>query len=221
MYKEVTFADRTEWLNWRHQGIGSSDACVIMGKSKFKDYGALLSEKTRPVFGEDQTNSYIKDRGNKIETLVRRYFEQEMGTTFSSMNTESLYFPFQRASLDGITPDKCTIIEIKLLSSVNPSNINKKAAGYIKWEKAFYHQEVPEEYYPQLQHQLMVTGAEKCLFLGFKETKGQEEVLKEALALVEVKPDKEYIEHMAVKQCDFWWRRCQKVKELQYKGELE
>lgn len=221
MYKEVTFGDRTQWLNWRHQGIGSSDACVIMGESRFKKYDVLLTEKVAPVFGEDQANPYIKDRGNRIEKLVRDFFEKEMGTTFSAMNTESTFFPFQRASLDGITPDKRTIIEIKLLSSVNPSNINKQAAGYVKWEKAFYEGIVPREYYPQLQHQLMVTGAEKCLFLGFKETKGREEVMKESLAMIEVLPDEAYINEMAFKQYDFWWKRCQKIKQLTYMGELE
>jgi hypothetical protein len=34
-----------EWLEWRHDGIGASDAAVIMGENPWKDAEALLIQK--------------------------------------------------------------------------------------------------------------------------------------------------------------------------------
>ena len=34
-----------EWLEWRHRGIGASDASTIMGENRFKDAVELLQEK--------------------------------------------------------------------------------------------------------------------------------------------------------------------------------
>src|SRR5437868_10509460 len=36
-----------DWREWRHKGIGSSDASIIMGESKFKRPWDLLQEKRR------------------------------------------------------------------------------------------------------------------------------------------------------------------------------
>lgn len=215
-FLEIPKTDRLKWLEWRHTGIGSSDASVLMGVSRFKTRKQLLIEKYYPFSGEDQANSYIKDRGNKIEIQVRKYLEDMKGTTFSAMSCESKVFPFMKASLDGISPDNRTIIEIKLLSSVNPAKVNKEAEGYIKWDKALQGA-VPREYYPQIQHQLMITGADVCLFVGYKEVKGDYIVTSDKLAIVAVYPDKQYIKELAKKEFEFWYE----MNELKYRGELE
>lgn len=218
-FKEIPNTDRPLWLNWRHEGIGSSDAAVIMEVSRFKNYDDLLAEKAVPFTGEDQANEYIKERGNKIEKLVRELFEKEKDLTYSAMSCESNQFNFMRATLDGITPDKKTIIEIKLLSVFNPEKPNTKTDGYLKWEAAKNWNVVPEEYYPQLQHQLMVTQADRCIFLGLKDVKGQA-ITMDNLAVIEVLPDPGYTKALAIKEFMFWYRVGDKKRELEYKGDL-
>lgn len=221
IFKELTFANREEWLAWRHQGIGSSDAAVVMGVSRFKEIEDLIEEKALPSSGEDQSNSYIKDRGNKIEVQVRKFLEEKYGHTFTAMSCESTWFNFQTCTLDGISPDKKIICEIKLLSSVNPAKINKEAEGYIKWDKA-RQGEVPREYYPQIQHQLMITEADYCLFVGYKEVKGNYEVTEDKLAIVKVYPNEDYIEDLMKKEFIFWYKVSKRYAQLTYKeGELE
>jgi len=208
----VNFPDRLTWLNWRHSGIGSSDASVIMDVSRFKSREELRVEKSQPFTGEDQANSYIKERGNRIETLVRTVMEGKHGHTYAPMNCIHDAFEFMRASLDGISPDQKTIMEIKLLSTVNPVNINTSTPGYQKWigvAKGI----VPEEYYPQVQHQLMITGAERCWFVGCKEERGNSSITEQHLSVCEVLPNKEYIEQLAKKEFEFWWQVQQRINE--------
>ncbi len=226
-YKEVTIVDenglqlRDKWLKWRHDGIGSSDACVIMGESRFSDWDKLLAEKSLPEPLEDNQNSYIKERGNRVEFQVRMYLEQQIGKSFNACNTEHTVFPFLRASLDGFSEDKQSIIEIKLLSSVNPSKPNYEAEGYKKWQKAKEHLIVPMEYWPQIQHQLFVTGADVCTFVGYKEERGNQVVTEDKLAIIPVYPNKEYQERLFLKCCEFWYKVEENRQKLIYKGELE
>jgi hypothetical protein len=54
---------------------------------------------------------------------------------------------------------------------------------------------VPEKYYPQLQHQLLVSGARKAHYYSFDGVKG---------ALVEVPRDEDYIAKLQVELEVFW-----------------
>ena len=219
-YKEIPSTDRPEWLKWRHDGIGSSDAAVVMGVSRFNDWESLLSAKARPEPLEDNQNAYIKVRGNKIEFQVRSFFERKLEKTFAPKNTEHAVFSFIRASLDGASEDGKSILEIKLLSSVNPAKVNIEAEGYKKWLAA-RNGEVKKEYYPQIEHQLFVTGAEVCFFVGYKEVKGNQIVTEDKLAVIPVYPNKEYQRKLLQEEFRFWLEVIYRKEELKYKGELE
>ncbi len=199
-FKELVFQDRDKWLEWRHIGLGSSDIASIMGVSRFKDAKQLLEEKSQDHAGEDQSNEYIKNRGNEIEFQVRMWFEQHKGKTFEACNTESAVFPFLRASLDGFSINKLEIIEIKLLSQFNG---NTETEGYKKWLAA-KEGIIPTEYMPQIQHQLFVTGAERAWFVGYKAVKGETLVTEDKLAIVEVLPDLRDQHDIFLKCCSFW-----------------
>lgn len=218
---EMHFTEgRGAWLKWRHRGIGSSDAAALMGVSRFSDWEKTLTSKAGPVQEEDNSNSYIKERGNRIEFQVRMFLEKTMSKSYSAVSTEHLQFPFIRASLDGFSEDKKSIVEIKLLSTINPAKVNTEAEGYRKWLAA-RNGEVPKEYYPQIQHQLFVTGAEVCFFVGYKEVKGNQIVTEDKLAVIPVYPDKIYIEKLILEECRFWYKVQERKEELKYKGELE
>lgn len=218
IFKEIPSTDRESWLKWRHGGIGSSDAGVIMGVSRFKTREQLVLEKAGVCQPEDTSNSYIKNRGNRIEALVRTYLEEKMNTTLSAVSGERNNFPFIRASLDGASPDRKIITEIKLLSSQKPDKINTQSDGYKKWEAARLRDEVPEEYWPQIQHQLFVTGADFCVFAGLKETKGEYYVGAHNVALVDVYPNREYREQLINEEVKFW---LEVESKMIYNGELE
>lgn len=231
----IEFDDRANWLHWRDGGIGSSDAAAIMGLSRWKTRAELLQEKVQGFKGEDQANEYIKQRGNKIEPLVREEMNKKYDKVFRVANIIHPAFHFIRCSLDGMTIDHKTIIEIKLLSSVTPGKVNKEAAGYMKWMAAKEKGEVPPEYKYQILHQLLVTNAEECLFVGYKEVRQREPDMENSLAIVSMKRKdyKEDIKRLAEMEFQFWYdvqeakreieiqqRIRETIRELKYEGEL-
>lgn len=220
--KIVTYQDRTAWLQWRHGGLGSSDAASIMGVSRFKSKEELFREKVQGFRGEDQANEYIKQRGNRIEPLVRTEMEKRYSKSFNSLNVIHPSFEFMRCSLDGCSEDNKTLIEIKLLSSVTPGKVNKEAAGYKKWVAAI-EGVVPEDYLPQILHQLLVTGANECLFVGYKEIRHLEPKMEDSLAIVNIRAE-DYIndiKHLAKQEFEFWYEVQEAKRKLNYSGELE
>lgn len=218
---EVNTTDRPEWLLWRHAGIGSSDVPAIMGVSRFKTRNQLLLEKSTGYGGEDSSNSFIKNKGNQIEKHVREFLEKDRNQSLQPFSCTHPTFTFMRASLDGGTADREIITEIKLLSTQNPAKINTQTDGYIKWLSVKEKGIVPKDYYPQIQHQLFVTGAKMCLFAGYKEIKGEYFANNSKLAVVEVLPDKEYIKRMAEEEFKFWFEVEQLRKDTKYVDELE
>lgn len=200
-FVQVTHGTREEWLQWRQNGVGSSDVPVVMGVSRFKTYNQLLAEKINPVAGEDQSNAFIKDRGNKIEIAVRKLYEEKMNMLFPAMSCQSIEYPFSLATLDGIEEGHNLFIEIKLLSSVKPGTI-KETEGMKKWNAA-KDGRIPEDYYPQIQHQLSVTGVPACVFLGLKETRGKPYSMEDIVE-VTVLPDEQYIKAMNDRIQAFW-----------------
>lgn len=219
-FREIPATDRPAWLQWRHGGVGSSDAGAIMGVSRFKTRAQTLLEKCGIVQPEDTKNDYIKNKGNNVEKYVREFLEIRYSCTFAPVSVELVEAPFIRASLDGASPDRKMITEIKLLSSVRADKVNVEAEGYKKWVAATKGK-VPDEYYPQIQHQLFITGADVCLFAGFKEVKGEYTVTDEKLAVVEVYPDKCYIEQLMVEEFQFWNAVVLKKFNALYRSELE
>lgn len=219
--KVINIINHTEdWHQWRSRGIGSSDAPVIMGVSRFKKSKDLLIEKAAGKKFEDGRSQYIKDRGNRVEGFIREAYENELGTKFPSLYCEHSDFSFMRASLDGINDKMDHIIEIKLLSRFDLEKPNTETEGYKKWMNA-KNGKVPIEYLPQLYHQLIVTGAKKCTFIGFKEIKGKYKITLDDLAIVDIYPDSSYHKLLAEREFNFWYEVSQRCREMNYTGELE
>lgn len=203
--------DRAIWLAWRHQGIGSSDAAIILGKSRFKTRQQLLLEKLSPVQPEDNTNKFIKERGNRVEVETRKYLEEKLGHPLPAVNCQSDVLNFAKASLDGASGSVYT--EIKLLSSQKFGKLNKDTDGYKKWFRVPYG-EIPDDYYPQVQHQMFVTGFDKCLFAGVLDTAGQPIQVN----TYNVPRNDEYIKKLMQAEFEFWYELNELKKR---KGALE
>jgi putative phage-type endonuclease len=131
------------WLDWRMQGIGSSDAPSIMGVG-YKTRNQLYLEK---VFGavEKSGNEWIFEKGHRIESQARSLLEIiHGGVEFRAGLCQMRDYPFLRASMDGANFEISRGKEFKLVS-----------------KKEFDEGVCPERYYPQIQHQYMVTDLEE------------------------------------------------------------
>lgn len=145
---DIAQESKSQWLQWRKEGLGGSDAPIIMGVSPFMTPRELAQEKLG-LKSFDQTN-YATMRGQIFEPKARAMFE----TLYDmKMSAELFVHPehsFLRCSLDGWNEEKREILEIKV-------------PGKEVFELA-KSGEVHEQYVWQLEHQLLVTGAKKVHF---------------------------------------------------------
>ncbi len=169
-----------EWLEWRNDGIGASDAPTIMGENPWKNPTELLDEKLgrgRPFAGNAATR-----RGTALEPFARKRYESDKCIEVSPLCLQSTEYEWMRVSLDGISPDRRHVVEIKCGDSV----YNKTAASG----------KVPPYYVGQLQHILAVTGGPSIDFFCYLPQRDP--------VCVNVLRDDDYIARMISVEQDFW-----------------
>ena len=140
------------WLAYRANHFNASDAPAMMNCSPHKTRTQLLNElKTGITPDVDDHTQRIFDNGHRFEELARPLAEKLLG--------EDLY-PITgsigelSASFDGLTMDESIVFEHKTLNDQLRS-VNSVV-------------ELPRHYRVQMEQQLLVSGAEKCLFMATK-----------------------------------------------------
>src|SRR5215469_15253821 len=157
-----------EWHRWRKEGIGASDAPVIMGETPFKTARALWSIKTGRM--QEEPSGPAARRGRELERFARRAYERRTGIQMEPLCMVHEGFEWTRASLDGLSFDGSTLVEIKC-----PLSGRDRASAH--------EGRIPPQYHAQLQHQLEVSRAERAHYWSFHGTEG---------ILIEVHQNREY-----------------------------
>ncbi len=132
-----------KWRNWRHGGIGASDASIIMLENRFKSPEELRFLKKNKI---DEKPNFKMQQGTMLEPEAREQYQKATGIIVKPICLQSKMYPWLIASLDGISDDFKKLVEIK--------------CGESAYKKATNHT-IPDYYYGQLQHQLMITGLNK------------------------------------------------------------
>ena len=133
------------WLEWRHDGLGASDAPVILGISKYKKIEELLAEKIGPCPKPSPAN-YIQQKGQEAEPVARALYELDNFVNMPAAFLESKTDHWLRASMDGWDQVTLTGIEIKLIGKPEPT----------------------AQHFAQIQHQILVSGATCIDWVGIK-----------------------------------------------------
>jgi predicted phage-related endonuclease len=142
-----------DWLAVRCQHFTASEAPVMMGVSKHLSRDELLAEKATGVPGEiSYFTQKLFDKGHEAEDSARPHIE--------NLIKDDLYPTVGVAEIDGIS----------LLASFDGMTMMEDIDFEHKlWNdalvKAIENQELPDEYAYQLEQQLMVSGAEKAMFV--------------------------------------------------------
>ncbi|CAN5207319.1 hypothetical protein BH09PAT1_BH09PAT1_7430 [soil metagenome] len=171
-----------EWHSFRSKGFGASEANILAGQNKWKTVVDLWAAKTgRPT--EPFVMNDAVQHGIDTEPEARQRFEAATGIYVLPICAVSIEHQFIRASLDGINAERNIIVEIKCPSRMP---IHMKAVRG----------EIPEYYYPQVQHQLYVTGAEIACFWSYMQTMGG--------FCLEYKPNVPYIEELVRREIKLW-----------------
>lgn len=109
---------RAEWLEFRRQGLGGSDAAAVLGISPFRTARDLYYDKMGISVEDDDTNWVAMEMGNLLEPLVARIFARKTGLKIYQRKAMFQHpeYPWMLADLDYLVelPDgKPAILEIK------------------------------------------------------------------------------------------------------------
>jgi putative phage-type endonuclease len=177
----MKFENRNDWLKWRHGGIGSSEAAIVHDVSEWSTRYELGEIKRGPCPPETPAN-FAQEKGNAREPIARARFSAEYniehGTDedFEPRCVEVEELPFMRASLDGSSKDGKVIAEFKTMSDApTPGKAltpgQQKHVDVLNGDLPLTAREgrcrVPLIYFIQIQHQLLISGAERCFFVSF------------------------------------------------------
>jgi putative phage-type endonuclease len=154
-----------EWLAHRRNHFNASDAPAMLGISPYKTRSQLLHEMATGIVPDvDAGTQKLFNDGHTYEAQARPVAEliidDDLYPQVMSADVDGL--PLS-ASLDGITADDETIFEHK--------SMNREL------EAAFGRGEIALLYKVQMEQQLLISGASKCLFMA---SKGAAETAKHA-----------------------------------------
>ena len=180
--------DREAWLKLRNEGLGGTDAAVIMGMSRFKTLHRLWAEKTGRFRQDDVSDDEAVHFGALLEEVVADEFTRRTGKKVKKQGLlRSLEHPWMQASVDRVLVGEDAGLECKTASFLMRK----------EWEEGHGRfNGIPEGYYCQCQWYMAVTGLPKwyiaCL-VG-----GQHFVYRT------VERDEAFIEEMEQKAAAFW-----------------
>lgn len=150
-----TFGSREEWLQARKSFIGGSDAATAIGMNPWKDNVTLWLEKTGQANPEDISEKPYVKYGTQAEEHLRELFQLDFPEYQVEYAEGNMWlndkYPYAHASLDGWLTDqdgRKGILEIKTTNILQ------------SMQKEKWNQRIPDNYYIQLLHYLMVTEFE-------------------------------------------------------------
>lgn len=192
MFTRISAKSHDEWLKNRNAGIGGSDAAAILGISPFKTNVYLWLEKTGQKELEDISDDEKVKYGHDAEDSIRKLFmldhpEYELFHD-EFMILQNTTYPFMQASLDGELTEIATgrkgIYEGKTTEIMNKKMLDE-------WKNG-----IPNHYYTQCLHYLIVTGYEFVWLrakLKFTWDSGRQEIRDYYFTREEVLDDMKYL----------------------------
>lgn len=151
--KRIRFQNREEWLQWRVNGIGASEAGAIMGDSKWQTKIELWRLKTGEAQAQDLSGSEVIQRGVRMEPAIRAVYAAMHPELKVVNNPYDVLFqsdrPWLFATLDAETYDANDEPGTAEFKTAQPRNREE-------WE--IWDRGVPANYYDQVIHQHLATG---------------------------------------------------------------
>lgn len=140
---------REEWLAWRRKGIGGSDAAGIVGLSKWATPFSVYADK-KGLSQEKPDNERMR-QGRDLEDYAARRFMEQTGKHVRRCNAILVHgdYDFLLANVDRMVDGENAGLECKTM--------DPRSSAASKLESGI----VPEQYYCQCQHYMMVTGCER------------------------------------------------------------
>lgn len=196
----MDFVDEAAWKKGRLQGIGGSDAAAIVGASPYKTNVRLFEELTGRRTPEDISQKACVVYGHAAEGLIRGLFSIDYpGYQVEHHDwriLQSRSRPFLQASLDGELTDAAGrrgVLEIKTAEIF-------RRTGWEKWDGR-----IPDHYYIQVLHYLLVTGYEFAVLRArIVSRRGDAVQAREEDYFIERAEVEEDLSYLLKKEEEFW-----------------
>lgn len=138
-----------EWHAFRAEHDGASEAAAMLGLSKFVSRTELMRQKVSGVSAEvSSVKQKLFDAGHEAEEKARPIADAILGEELFPMVWS---LGRMSASCDGLTMDNSVAWEHKFWGAELADAVSRK--------------ELPDAHWPQCQQIMMVTGAERVLFM--------------------------------------------------------
>lgn len=141
-----------EWLEWRRTRGNASEVAALMGCAPWFPATPYQLWTVKTGRAEVAENDAMR-RGSALEPAARAYAEELFGEVFEPHVCE---LGRLSASLDGLTFDGSTVLEIKCPAKGKYSET---------WKHVAEHGRPPEHYLWQIQQQLLCSGARLARFV--------------------------------------------------------
>ena len=177
--------DKQEWHAWRAQGIGASDAAVVLKQFPFGKTPHMLWEEK--VMGTVQASNKAMDHGNRHEERALLWAQKQLGVELvTQQRATHPSMPWMRATLDAVNDEKRILIEAKCPYNLE-NHYKVKASG-----------KAPDIYFPQLQHQMKVKEWDNGIFFSYNWENEDDSIL------IEVKIDPDYVDNLVREEYAFF-----------------
>jgi putative phage-type endonuclease len=174
-----------EWHDWRSQGIGASDAAIVLKMFPFGKTPYMLWEDK--VSGTKQLTNKAMEHGNTTEPRAMEWTKSQLGVELiGQKRVEHPSMPWMRATLDGMDSKNRFIVEIKC-----PYNLDNH-------QKVKESGRVPDIYWPQVQHQLGVTQLNHMYFVSYNHKDPDDSIV------IEVERDESFLENLIREEYAFF-----------------
>lgn len=196
-----TLGSREEWLAARSNYIGGSDASAVIGLNPYKSNVDLWAEKTGLVTPEDISDKPYVQYGHAAEGYLRELFALDFPEYEVSYTDNNLWlnddYPYAHASLDGWLKDRDGRFGVLEIKTTNILQSMQKE----KWDHR-----IPDNYFCQVLHYLMVTGAEFAVLKAQLkyEFSGGDVMLQTKHYKIERAEVLEDIAYLAQQEANFW-----------------
>lgn len=195
-----TFESREEWLKARAGRIGGSDASAVVGLNPYMDNVTLWKIKTGQLVQEDISEKPYVKYGTQAEDHLRELFKLDFPEYQVFYEPDNMWFndkyPWAHASLDGWLVDqegRKGILEIKTTEILR------------SMQKEQWKDRVPDNYYIQLLHYLMVTEFEFAVLVAQLKYDFDGEIFKQVRHYEINRSDRQdEIEYLAKKESEFY-----------------
>jgi putative phage-type endonuclease len=181
-----------DWRNTRRSYVGGSDAGKIYGSSKYGSPMTVFFDKKGVV---PYVEKNAARRGKLLEPVVRDFTVRELGVTIeqSKYMFVSKVHTFMSANIDGFFIANTPVV-------INGVSVQGFGGHEIKTSKTgdgFAADEVPDDYYCQVQHYMAVTGLLWFILSVY-------EIMSDDVHHYYIPRNDEFIARLIAAEGDFW-----------------